>query len=269
MEKVRKGLDLTGQLFGYLTVIEYTGTKKDLSFVWKCQCKCGNFHLANSKHLKRGAVTSCGCKKNEKNPSKGRPYKGEDLTGKQFGYLTVLKYAYSDKFHHRRWECQCCCGNITFVESGSLNGGNTKSCGCKSMKSGRLSGEEVYNYTGYKEITGSRWYSMKNGAESRDLEFSITKEDIWNLYLKQNEKCYYTNLPVSFKDSTASVDRTDSALGYTIDNVRIVHKSINRMKMSLSEEYFIHMCIKVADNIRSKNLQREDVIEIKHGFKPI
>lgn len=54
-----------------------------------------------------------------------------DLTGQQFGSLTVIKRAQeNDNSGHPLWECQCECGNITTVRGSRLRNGNTKSCGC-------------------------------------------------------------------------------------------------------------------------------------------
>lgn len=60
-----------------------------------------------------------------------------DLTGKQFGKLTVLKK--SDKKHPKGtvWECQCECGNIYYGITSELNNGRVKSCGCLRVASGR------------------------------------------------------------------------------------------------------------------------------------
>lgn len=52
-----------------------------------------------------------------------------NLIGQKYTKLTVLKYAYSEK-GQRNWKCQCDCGNITYVSTGKLKSGNTKSCGC-------------------------------------------------------------------------------------------------------------------------------------------
>ena len=57
--------------------------------------------------------------------------KAIDLTGQKFGKLTVIK---STKQRRKNggivWECECDCGNITFVDVNSLRGKNTTSCGC-------------------------------------------------------------------------------------------------------------------------------------------
>lgn len=59
--------------------------------------------------------------------------KFNDLIGKQFGKLTVIKrgedYVWNDK-RYARWLCRCECGNETLVTSSSLKCGKTKSCGC-------------------------------------------------------------------------------------------------------------------------------------------
>ena len=49
-------------------------------------------------------------------------------------------------------------------------------------------------------------------------------------------------------DITASLDRIDSLKGYTEDNVQWVHKHINFMKGSLSENKFIEYCKLIVKN---------------------
>ena len=52
--------------------------------------------------------------------------RAEDLTGKVYGYLTVLCRMPNSAL----WECQCKCGNKVIVNTNHLNTGHTKSCGC-------------------------------------------------------------------------------------------------------------------------------------------
>lgn len=53
-----------------------------------------------------------------------------DLTGKNFGRLTVLERVSDGKGKDARWQCQCECGNFIIAQSNNLKSGNTKSCGC-------------------------------------------------------------------------------------------------------------------------------------------
>lgn len=58
-------LDLVGQRFGKLQVIEYAGTKTykngNKFSQWLCRCDCGRTKIAIGTNLKRGVTTSCGC----------------------------------------------------------------------------------------------------------------------------------------------------------------------------------------------------------------
>lgn len=113
-----KRIDLTNQRFGSLTAIEIAPpfiqpSGKKVS-AWKCQCDCGNTVNVRTDNLRNGHTTSCGC-------ACGRV----DITGKQFGRLTVSHYV-----GNGQWECECECGNRVVVRTYNLNSGNTKSCGC-------------------------------------------------------------------------------------------------------------------------------------------
>lgn len=51
-----------------------------------------------------------------------------DLTGRVFGRLLVLEYAFTKKAAY--WRCKCDCGNEKIVKGASLSYGSTNSCGC-------------------------------------------------------------------------------------------------------------------------------------------
>ena len=53
-----------------------------------------------------------------------------DLTGKQFGRLTVIKRDITKKANEAYWICQCECGTVKSVIGSDLRKGKTKSCGC-------------------------------------------------------------------------------------------------------------------------------------------
>ncbi len=62
--------------------------------------------------------------------------RGKDLTGCQFGSLTVVG---RDHVANGRtiWKCLCDCGNTYCVETSNLKLGRTVTCGCK-IKDGGL-----------------------------------------------------------------------------------------------------------------------------------
>ena len=119
-------IDLTGKRFGRLMVLKYTEERRNQRIVWECQCDCGNIVTAIAPSLINGRTTSCGCLQNEQVVETST----KDLTGQRFGQLIAIKPMEERKNGSIMWECQCDCGNTTFVRSNSLLSGNTKSCGC-------------------------------------------------------------------------------------------------------------------------------------------
>lgn len=63
-------IDLTGKVFGRLTVLSEAGVNKHGSVIWRCKCECGHTSMVATCHLRGGYTSSCGCK------SKG-PFKDE------------------------------------------------------------------------------------------------------------------------------------------------------------------------------------------------
>lgn len=54
-------IDLTGQRFGNLIVVEETGRAADGSVVWLCRCDCGKTTKEIGTRMRNGYVRSCGC----------------------------------------------------------------------------------------------------------------------------------------------------------------------------------------------------------------
>src|SRR6266567_2415910 len=52
--------DLTGKVFGRLTVLR-RGPTKNTKIFWVCKCLCGNEHIVSGFHLVQKKTTSCGC----------------------------------------------------------------------------------------------------------------------------------------------------------------------------------------------------------------
>lgn len=61
-----KLIDLTGQRFGRLVVIEPCGRSKDRHIMWLCRCDCGNEVVVTASNLKKSNTKSCGCLRRER-----------------------------------------------------------------------------------------------------------------------------------------------------------------------------------------------------------
>lgn len=114
---------MIGKRFGKLVVLSRSGRKEPRRTFWICQCDCGNICEVRQDQLSRGVTTSCGCLK--------------DLVGQTFGKLTVIRPSgVAESNNMKIWQCQCSCGNITYVRTGNLQSGHTTSCGCSNISKG-------------------------------------------------------------------------------------------------------------------------------------
>jgi hypothetical protein len=131
-------IDLTGQKFGKLLVIEEMPERKKKHIVWLCRCECGTVVEVRTGTLRKGEATHCGC---------SLPIKeAKDLTNKTYGRLTALKIVERTPV---KWECQCICGNKKIVGSAELVSGNTQSCGCYFLE--KISGKNHWKYNPDRE----------------------------------------------------------------------------------------------------------------------
>lgn len=194
-----------------------------------------------------------------RNPSTERRHK--NLDGKTFGKLTVKSRYFGDepiKFCRTRiwWLCHCGYrGKDVIMRTESIARPNVRSCGCTRFENGSVANK----WSGFGEISGSQWGNIANGAKHRRLQFEITIEYAWELFLAQGRRCSLSGIELVFSpnraqlsSSTASLDRIDPKAGYIIGNVQWVHKDINKMKNKLGEAYFIAMCGRVWNHAQSK-----------------
>ena len=66
--------DLTGQKFGYLTVLRRDGSTNHGNALWLCKCVCGKETIVASSNLIRNFITSCGCKRSETISNKNKKH---------------------------------------------------------------------------------------------------------------------------------------------------------------------------------------------------
>lgn len=94
---------------------------------WSCICECGRTAIVEVSNLTRGLITKCGNCNGIK----------DDLTGKIFGKLTIIKKSYITRKNGKgkkvtnllAWECCCECGKERTVIARFLLNGTVTSCG--------------------------------------------------------------------------------------------------------------------------------------------
>ncbi len=156
-----KALDLKGQKFNQLLVVEKTKERKHGCIVWKCLCDCGKYCTATSHDLRSNNKKSCGCLNTQKRKERIIKYNNSNAkfkAGMKINELTLLK---STPYHSGTniiWQCQCSCGKICYISSNNLNA--QQSCGHIERKSLKdITGQKFGKLTAL-ELTPQR----KNGC---------------------------------------------------------------------------------------------------------
>lgn len=177
-----------------------------------------------------------------------------DITGQSFGDLEVISMEPPEK-KRESWKAVCLCkkcGNNQFrILPKILRQRITQNCGCSPWE--RKKGKDNKMFKGYGGITGSFFHQIRKGAMTRQIPFDISIEYIWNLFLQQNGKCKLSNIELSlgksnYDDRNASLDRIDSSKGYIEGNVQWIHKDINFMKNSFSQDVFLRYIKLIHEN---------------------
>ena len=215
--------DIIGQRFGKLTVIQYSHkvaqkNGKAYYHYYLCKCDCGNEKIIDRSSLKRSKGTeSCGCIAH-----------GENIIGKKFGHLTVLKVDHlkqryykngSIRGHRRYYLCQCDCGNQKVVNRDYLIQAKNPSCGCatrigqqRAKITHNLSSHRLYNI--YHKIK-ARCYKKDNKSYKDYGERGIIMCDEWKLDFVN---FYNWSMNNGYKDNL-SLDRIDVNGNYEPSNL--------------------------------------------------
>lgn len=174
--------------------------------------------------------------------------------GDRKGRLVILEDLGTElnkKTRVRKFNCICDCGTICEIWSNSLVSGNLNSCGCLRNKPKLPNNEAAIN----KVIV-----NYKNNAKQKKREFSLTKEQIINLF---NSLCAYCGAVPSTLSKTKyseflynGIDRVDNEKGYTSDNTKSCCKICNRAKYNLTLAEFYNSVQKIYLNIELKKLKQ-------------
>lgn len=167
-----------------------------------------------------------------------------DLIGKKFGKLTVLRFVgYDGKSSKNRswWECQCECGKVKNLSRDGLINAKTRSCGCERLN--RYPNREIRLYKRYYTVYKSN-AKLKKREFNLDFEMfiSITKQDCFYCGTSPNKVFIDRDRKDLLSDTTIKcngVDRVDSLKGYTLDNVVPCCQTCNLMKLDMSTDAFL------------------------------
>lgn len=171
--------------------------------------------------------------------------------GDRINNWIILDDVITRKYGRAYVKAQCQCGSGIIKDVPIVHLETKKHKGCEKCS-------RFHTSKGYRLISGEYWSLIENSAKKRNIEFNITKEYVWELYVKQEGKCNLSGVDIEFEPNcvhnkkvdnrrkrTVSLDRINSSEGYVEGNVQWVHKDVNIMKNKYNNEYFIEICKKI------------------------
>lgn len=228
-----------GELFGLWEVIGNTPIIKDGHSFVKVRCTyCGNEEYKTTSDLRRRK--SLGCKRCM-GLRKQLPININDKFGK---WTVISKPLPNIRVNTAVYKCLCECGNFSYLSSYELRSGKSTQCKRCGHKQAHEKHSLEYNVG---DLTQTKYCKIRKGALARNIEFNISMEYLWNIYLLQNKTCVITGdkLPDINK---ASLDRLDSTKGYIEKNVQWVTNQANLSKHTMSMSELYNFCEKVLNH---------------------
>ena len=111
--------------------------------------------------------------------------------------------------------------------------------------------KEKYNNSKLAKFIYRKYQVAKSSAKRKNLNFDLSPEFLLELYNKQEGKCYYTGIKMLMNQSCnphlLSLDRINSTLGYTKNNVVFCCFHVNIMKRDLTINEFFQFCKQIVE----------------------
>jgi hypothetical protein len=139
-------IDLTGKVFGKLTVVKVSGKVKG-AYLWLCKCSCGKEKVTKSQYLIKGDTRSCGCLHKE-------------TTSLSFGESAFNAFLWQIKNDARKRNYSWM---LTDTQVKEITKGNCFYCGIEpKQKYTRKKANGYYLYNGIDRVDNNRGYEIDN-----------------------------------------------------------------------------------------------------------
>jgi hypothetical protein len=189
------------------------------------------------------------------------------LQGNKYGRLTVMAYHGKNKHKIATWFCECECGGIIIIPSGSLVCGYTKSCGCIEKEK---PSHTIHNGAGTR--LHHIWKSMKQRCENPNCA-SYKSYGLTGITLCPQWKNFAIFQKWSIENgynSSLTIDRINNKGNYEPDNCRwatFKQQSRNKSNTVYYEINGINKPLVEWAEILNKSYKRS-IQRYKRGIKP-
>ena len=231
---------------------EYKSNKQKLTYI----CQCGHERISNFSHIKSYNLFLC--KSCSRNTSKITIiYKNvfkKIIRQLEFNFARCLKYRkdFLPENYNKTIKCNICKREkpiYLFFNSRNKNSKTLKDKCCKKCNKENKRDRRknhIPDQVILELLSGCKGLCRKRQKKGREEcnEFNLTKEYIYELIDKQNNKCYFSGRELLYEYNSGdkiSIDRINCDKGYVKGNVNLVTRWCNRARSNLSINKFLEL----------------------------
>lgn len=173
----------------------------------------------------------------------------------------IIKENVKEENGIKYYKCSVC-GDWLIADNFDQAGGNKykyrdgldkrcHNCKVKQNKQARANYSEERRL---EKILQARWLGARDRAKSKNRLFDISKEDLMDLWNKQEGKCAISKIPMTFNIDSGrnpyniSIDQINPSKGYTKDNIQLICMCVNQLKSDFDMSTVINICKNILNN---------------------
>lgn len=171
--------------------------------------------------------------------------------------------------YEREWKygkllCHCC-GEYKDISEYSPNGGsnhirNNRRSICRTCSTLRQkqNNKNLPDEQKLMKCLRWRWLSARDRSKRQNIDFSISIDDIKDLWAKQNGICALSGINMTYElqngrtPTNVSIDKIDRTKGYVPGNIQLVCMACNQIKSDLSEDVMYKFCKSIVEHYENK-----------------
>ncbi len=235
-----------GSVFGKLTIIKAASFRKNCI----AKCECGNEIEIKYANLLSGHSIDCGCVKRKlKEEAEKDIIRHNKNRINEIGYFICNKCGeYKDK--------SC----FTLNSANKIRGYTERMCKTCKNEASRKRSIKNRRSGDINRLLLERWHGIKRRAYTAGYAIDFDWKYLSELWDKQNGLCALTGVKMTFAmfkgrtPTNLSVDRIDSDLKYTKDNIQLVCFAANMIKSDMSMDVFLDFCQKAINYNKRQSL---------------
>lgn len=167
------------------------------------------------------------------------------------------------EWHDGKLLCHIC-GQYLPVENFNMAGGNKysirngrdKRCSKCKREQNKQARTKYSDEKRLIKTLQDRWLGARDRAKRKGIPFTISKEDLLNLWNQQNGLCKISKIPMTFEMdegriyTNISIDQIEPGKGYTLDNIQLVCSGVNQLKSNWDMDTVLYICKSIVENYK-------------------